>query len=102
MATGNCATGYKADWLVVGEYTIPRSTDFTLTTAPATAEPLLSTTVPVTVAVTSCAITACAPLKASAKTTTTPKTTRKLFFISCSPKWLLSNTPQPFFQSDSR
>ena len=39
--------------MVVVSYTTPRSTDLPVTVAPATAAPLLSVTVPVTVAVTS-------------------------------------------------
>src|ERR1035438_1466071 len=77
---------YKPTSLVVAEYTIPRSVDLTLTTAPTTAAPLESVTVPVTVAVTSCATTVCAPLKTSAKLSTTQKTPRKPFFIACSSK----------------
>jgi hypothetical protein len=69
-----------------------------LTTAPTTAAPLESVTVPVTVAVTSCATILCAPLKTSAKLTNIQQTPRKLFFISCSSKEVATpRRPQRLF-----
>src|SRR6516162_3646395 len=55
--------------LVTPVYGTPRSTEFAVTVAPATAAPLESITVPVMVAVTSCAKVAFAPQSRNSKVT---------------------------------
>src|ERR1700722_8038885 len=97
---GKFVARYKPTSLVATVVTTPRSTDLIDTFAPTTAAPVVSVTVPVTVAVTSCARNS-VPQTSAIKHAATAKHTARTLFIELLPRKRLlpvhPATNQPVF-----